>query len=42
MVIGGWKHEILGSVLKDFALGRNEFEWMVGIQFWAEFLMFLG
>ena len=42
MVIGGWEHEVLGSILKDFVLGRNGFEWMLGFRFWAEFLVFLG
>ena len=42
MAIGGWKHEILGLILKDFVLARSEFEWMLGIRFWVEFLMFLG
>ena len=42
MVIGGWKHAILGSILKDFVLAQSGFEWMLGIQFWAESLLFLG
>ena len=41
MVVGGWKHEVLGSVLKDFVFGRNGFEWMLGFRFWADFLVFL-
>ena len=29
-------------ILMDFEFGRNEFEWMLGFRFWADFLMFLG
>ena len=41
MVVGGWKHDVLGSILKDFKFGRNGFEWMLGFRYWADFLVFL-
>ena len=42
MVVGGWKHEVLGEVLKDFVYGQNGFEWMLGFRFWVDFLVFLS
>ena len=42
MAIGGWKHEILGLILKDFVFRRNGFERMLGFRFRANFLVFLN
>ena len=41
MVFGGWKHEVLGSILKDFVFERNGFEWMLGFQFLVDFSVFV-